>query len=111
MKQIRKSIPTKLRNFIFTRDGWSCRYCGKFCGLSNDLEIDHLVPISLGGSDHRLNLVATCHQCNRSKSDYLASKVAIINVREGSREREEKIKSQVNQEMKGLRELEAIMNE
>lgn len=111
MKQIRKSIPTKLRNFIFTRDGWSCRYCGTFCGLSNDLEIDHLIPISLGGSDHRLNLVAACFRCNRSKSDSLASKAAIINVREESKEREKKIKSQIDEELKGFRELEAIMNE
>ena len=37
------------------------------CGRSDSLEIDHIVPISRGGSSERENLQALCGRCNRAK--------------------------------------------
>lgn len=37
------------------------------CGSSDALEIDHIVPISRGGSSERDNLQALCESCNRAK--------------------------------------------
>lgn len=51
------------------RDVWmegSCRYCGAVHG---PFEIDHIIPWSRGGGNHRDNLTLACRPCNRSKRD------------------------------------------
>ncbi len=52
------------------------------------LEIEHLIPVSKGGSNDELNLWLSCPICNRYKSDKVASvdpdtgdKVALFNPR------------------------------
>ena len=57
---------TQLRNVVFKRDAYTCRYCGKQGGK---LECDHVTPASRGGSDDISNLVTACRKCNRSKRD------------------------------------------
>lgn len=59
----RVSIPLDVRCAIFERDGWACLYCGN----KKKLEIDHVYPLSLGGSDGPENLQTLCAPCNRSK--------------------------------------------
>lgn len=46
-----------------------CWYCGE--KLNGKYEIDHINPLSRGGSNWPDNLVATCAFCNRSKHDKL----------------------------------------
>jgi hypothetical protein len=53
---------------ILQRDGFTCRYCEAKPG-SEFLEVDHLIPRSLGGSDNPANLVTACVTCNRRKSN------------------------------------------
>jgi 5-methylcytosine-specific restriction endonuclease McrA len=48
---------------ILRRDNFSCVYCGS----SERLECDHVVPISRGGSNDQANLACACFNCNRSK--------------------------------------------
>lgn len=58
------------RFFILMRDGFKCQYCKK--QLANEeLEIDHLFPRSMGGSDNQENLASACKPCNRQKSGKL----------------------------------------
>lgn len=68
MKQDRKLITQEDRFAILHRDKFTCRYCGAKPG-SSDLEVDHLIPHSMGGSNSPLNLVAACKSCNRKRSD------------------------------------------
>lgn len=56
------------RERIFARDDYTCFYCGKRGG---DLECDHLIPISRGGSNEDTNLVTSCKTCNRAKGSKL----------------------------------------
>jgi len=56
----------KTRQRIFERDDYTCRYCGVRGGR---LEIDHVIPISRGGSNHEDNLATACMPCNRRKKD------------------------------------------
>lgn len=56
----------KTRIRIFNRDKFTCFYCGKIGG---DLECDHYIAISNGGSNDDSNLVTSCRKCNRSKSN------------------------------------------
>lgn len=51
------------RRFILDRDGWACVYCGS----TDELEIDHIVPFSRGGACSIDNAQVLCGPCNRSK--------------------------------------------
>jgi hypothetical protein len=65
----RKKINKHLRVQVLTRDRFKCRMCGR----SQDeipLEIDHIVPVSQGGTDELQNLATLCRDCNAGKSDY-----------------------------------------
>lgn len=53
------------RRNILKRDNNCCQYCGS----SQDLTIDHVVPRSRGGRDSWQNLVAACNECNLQKGD------------------------------------------
>lgn len=40
-----------------------------YCGASDSIEMDHIVPISLGGPHTISNVVPACRSCNASKCD------------------------------------------
>lgn len=48
------------------RDGFRCVYCGA-TKEDSPLEIDHVIPVSRGGTSDIGNLVAACKPCNRGK--------------------------------------------
>jgi hypothetical protein len=56
----------RLREFVFTRDDYTCQYCGS---RSVRLECDHIFPVARGGGHEVTNLATACRSCNRSKSD------------------------------------------
>jgi len=66
-----RNLPRKLTWAILERDSFTCQYCGDSPG-SSKLEIDHLIPYSLGGSDNEENLVCACVKCNRLKSNLIS---------------------------------------
>lgn len=70
----RKTISKKLRFEVFKRDNFTCQYCGK-TPPTVVLEIDHIQPLSKGGSDHEDNLLTACFDCNRGKSAGLLSDI------------------------------------
>jgi 5-methylcytosine-specific restriction endonuclease McrA len=51
---------------IFTRDKLTCQYCGERPGRSQ-LNLDHVIPRSLGGRTSWENVVCSCVGCNRRK--------------------------------------------
>ena len=57
---------TTLRAFVIHRDNSTCRYCGK---MAKPVELDHVIPRSLGGPNTPWNLVASCHKCNQRKDN------------------------------------------
>lgn len=61
------SLSKNARFKILARDRFTCRYCGR-SAPAVELHVDHVHPVSLGGSDHPTNLVAACVDCNSSKS-------------------------------------------
>jgi hypothetical protein len=52
-----------VRNIVLLRDDCICAYCGS----GDDLQVDHRIPISKGGSNRLDNLVTACSPCNQSK--------------------------------------------
>jgi len=61
----RQPMSAATRAFILERDGYQCTYCA---ATEGPMEVDHVVPVSRGGSDEMENLVCACRACNRSKS-------------------------------------------
>jgi 5-methylcytosine-specific restriction endonuclease McrA len=51
---------------IFARDKFTCQYCGRKPSRS-ELNLDHVIPRSLGGRTTWENVVASCVDCNRRK--------------------------------------------
>jgi len=61
---------------VFKRDGFTCRYCGKK-SPEVILEVDHAVPLAVGGSDDDDNLVTACYECNRGKGARLLTEIPL----------------------------------
>lgn len=59
-------VKADVRFEVALRDNFTCQYCGARPGHA-EIEIDHLVPVSMRGSDNPENLVAACKKCNRTK--------------------------------------------
>lgn len=62
----RDALGKKLRFEIFKRDSFTCGYCGK-TPPDAILEVDHIKPVSKGGTDDMNNLITSCFDCNRGK--------------------------------------------
>ena len=61
-------IPFKVKIRVVRRDNYTCQICGKHL-LDNEVEFDHIIPISKGGSSEEHNIRLTCFKCNRDKND------------------------------------------
>jgi len=61
------------RRLLLRRDRGRCFYCRKLLKIS-ELHVDHLEPISAGGSTRMENSVACCERCNREKGPAPASR-------------------------------------
>lgn len=59
------SVNQRLRFAILERDNFTCKYCKS---SDVELQIDHVIPKSLGGADVAENLVTSCASCNRGKA-------------------------------------------
>jgi len=64
----RKSLSKRLRFEVFKRDSFTCQYCGK-SSPNVVLEVDHIEPISKDGNNDLLNLITSCYDCNRGKTN------------------------------------------
>lgn len=53
---------------ILVSGNFTCAYCGCMPGADR-LHVDHLVPVSKGGSNDPANLCCACDTCNTRKSD------------------------------------------
>ncbi len=51
---------------IYARDHNTCQYCGQEFSRP-ELNLDHVVPRSQGGTSRWENVVCSCHVCNRRK--------------------------------------------
>ena len=64
-------ISTTTKKIVFTRDGGVCQCCGS----SENIEYDHIIPYSCGGSSDVSNIQLLCMKCNRSKSNSCVCKI------------------------------------
>lgn len=72
----------KIRRAVMARNP-ICQYCG----MRASSEVDHVIPLAMGGPDTVENAVAACRTCHREKTkqDWLPSKIVSV---DGSEVRE-----------------------
>lgn len=106
-----RKVSADLEKQLFVRDGYRCRYCSirvfpseilrkssQFFGdevfpikggnlqrhgikLCFSATLDHVEPLSLGGSNDASNLVTACWCCNYGKSAYSLTELGIVDPR------------------------------
>jgi|APSaa5957512622_1039677.scaffolds.fasta_scaffold63664_2 hypothetical protein len=64
-KQRSRTISREVVREVWRRDQHKCVQCGS----QENLELDHLIPFSKGGSNTARNIRLLCEKCNREKSD------------------------------------------
>ena len=62
----RRTLTAHTKRIVAARAKWRCEECGAL--LDEDYEIDHLVPLHLGGTDALDNLRALDGLCHRRKT-------------------------------------------
>jgi 5-methylcytosine-specific restriction endonuclease McrA len=61
-------LSTRTRYLVFERDSHRCSICGKRgADPAVRLEVDHITPLSKGGTHAMGNLRTLCYECNRGK--------------------------------------------
>jgi len=64
-----RSITRKVRDAVWRRDEGRCVECSS----NENLEFDHIIPFSKGGSNTERNIQLLCEVCNRNKSNNIGS--------------------------------------
>ena len=71
-----RSITSQRKKAVKMRDDLTCQICNEEFE-EDELEVDHILPYSAGGSNEEYNLMVLCEECNGNKSarlDYYRSK-------------------------------------
>ena len=64
------------RRALFSRDNYTCQYCGATPG-TKELTIDHVIPLSRGGNNSWENCVLACVKCNAKKGSRLINEAGM----------------------------------
>lgn len=65
----RSYISKTNREFVNARNGCRCARCGKNLVVGGNFTLEHIIPISLGGTNKPENLIGLCKTCNDLKAD------------------------------------------
>ena len=70
---------------VFKRDGWKCRACGvatprslRGKNVDRSPELDHIMPLSLGGEHSYRNTQCLCRMCNQAKGATPAGQLSLL---------------------------------
>lgn len=66
-KAERAKMSDSLRYDVLRHDNFQCRLCGRSKRDGVILEVDHIIPVSKGGTSVFENLQTLCRECNRGK--------------------------------------------
>ncbi|MCO6506236.1 MAG: HNH endonuclease [Snodgrassella sp.] len=64
-KRIRGYRWQEIKKRVLARDSFRCRSCG--C-IGGSLQVDHIIPLELGGSNDDSNLQVLCADCHKHKT-------------------------------------------
>lgn len=104
----RKNLGKKIRFEVFKRDSFTCQYCGQ-SAPQVILEVDHIIPVSKGGDNDLTNLITSCRDCNRGKSNIELSDNTVVVKQQKELEELQERKNQLEMMVEwrnGLKELD-----
>tara|TARA_B000000557_G_C20757711_1_gene435943 strand:+ start:648 stop:1220 length:573 start_codon:yes stop_codon:yes gene_type:complete len=64
--RIKRSVSETKKKYVASQQGWKCHKCTK--QLEATFEVDHVVSLEDGGSNHIDNLEALCRECHGRKT-------------------------------------------
>ena len=62
----KRAVSESKRRFVASRQDWKCNYCKN--QLSSFFQVDHIMRLDRGGSNHVDNLQALCANCHAEKT-------------------------------------------
>jgi 5-methylcytosine-specific restriction protein A len=75
---MRRRYSAKQRAAIFAEHGGECHICGGKIGVGEAWDLDHVIPLALGGDDEPANLRPAHVKCHRGAGGKTAEDVATI---------------------------------
>lgn len=84
IRKPRQSIRQEIRNKVLEARNY-CSYCGT---SSVSIEIDHILPFYLGGTNELSNLTTCCSKCNSTKHTYSIDQFLYSLLKKTTKERE-----------------------
>jgi 5-methylcytosine-specific restriction endonuclease McrA len=66
VKTTKRSVSETKKKFVASRQNWKCDNCKE--QLKASFEVDHIIRLEHGGSNHIDNLVALCRGCHGDKT-------------------------------------------
>lgn len=85
LRNISRSIPRPVQFRVLKRENQICSECGKAV-RDEDIEFDHIIPWSKGGSSDESNVRLLCGHCNRIRGNRFENKYLIRSLNERLRE-------------------------
>lgn len=101
----RTAISKTLRFEIFKRDKFTCQYCGSHAP-DVILEVDHIIPVSKGGTNELLNLVTSCRDCNRGKTNRQLSDNSAVKIQKQQLDAQQERREQLEMMLQWRNELD-----
>lgn len=87
LRQAKRGTSVRARD-VFERDGWRCYLCGRSTpehllktSRGDGPTLDHVIPLSRGGTHDMANLRCCCRACNAGKSNRTPEEYAKIRAR------------------------------
>ncbi|HEX6791861.1 MAG TPA: HNH endonuclease signature motif containing protein [Candidatus Krumholzibacteria bacterium] len=77
----KRYIPAAVRDEVFQRDGGKCTFVGTSgnrCGSTLAIQLDHIVPVALGGTSTPANLRLLCAKHNRLEAQRLLGPPGVV---------------------------------
>jgi hypothetical protein len=81
LRRISRQIPRVTQFRVLKRENQICSNCGNSV-RDQDIEFDHIIPWSKGGSSEESNIRLLCINCNRKKSDRYEDEYLVKDVSE-----------------------------
>ena len=81
LRNISRSIPRSVQFRVLKRENQICRQCG-LSVQDEDVEFDHVIPWSKGGSSDERNVRLLCRTCNRTRQADFESEFLVEGIRD-----------------------------
>lgn len=81
LRNISRSIPQVVKLSVFRRDNCVCQICRKNVAL-DEINYDHIIPWSKGGSSDEANIRILCESCNKKRSNNFENEYLIAHIKE-----------------------------